>query len=124
MVAVLEIISPRHYMSVWLWHDASHLAKEPQIAKDDEMTIILRKQRNTLPDLLLALFGKKRAYILTSEAVHNLGPYVYAATSKESFWKGLFRAKGESLPVGLIHEQQIDELLVDQRNHANHEDTK
>ncbi len=75
------------------------------------MSIIMKKQPDTLADRMLRRIGKERAYVLPRMG-GTLGPHVYALVEKESFWSALFRPKGAPLSVGLISSRQIDELLA------------
>jgi hypothetical protein len=54
-------------------------------------------------DKILALLGKKRAVRIPTEAYEKLGPYVYAKTGGESFWRALFRPKKQNPPAGWIY---------------------
>jgi len=53
------------------------------------MTFKIPKENFT--DSLLALMGKKRSIRIPTEAYKKYGPYVYARTERESFWRALFR---------------------------------
>ena len=59
--------------------------------------------KENFADRLLALIGKKRAIRIPTEAYKKYGPYVYARTEMESFWRALFRSKNQNPPAGWIY---------------------
>ena len=59
--------------------------------------------KENFADKLLALMGKKRAIRIPTEAYKKYGPYVYAKTERESFWRALFRSKNQNPPAGWIY---------------------
>ena len=75
------------------------------------MTIKLRKTPDTVADRILRALGKERAYLVPAGLEKPVGPSGYAVTSKESFWRALFRSKGAPLPADRISSRQIDDLL-------------
>ena len=59
--------------------------------------------KENFADRLLALIGKKRAIRIPTEAYKKYGPYAYAKTERESFWRALFRSKNHNPPAGWIY---------------------
>jgi hypothetical protein len=73
------------------------------------MTIKIPK--DNLTDKILHLFGKRRAVKIPTDIYHKFGPYVYSRALKESFWRALFRPKGQKPPEGYIYANNLSELI-------------
>ena len=72
------------------------------------MTIRLPNQN--IFDRFLKLLRKKRGIKLPGEAYEKFGQYAYVKAYKESFWRALFRSRGEDLPDGYIDLSLIEDF--------------
>jgi hypothetical protein len=67
----------------------------------------IRTPKANIFDRFLKLLGKKRGVKFPGEAYKRFGPYVYANTLKENFWKALLRPANQPLPDDLVDLFQI-----------------
>jgi len=75
----------------------------------------IRMPKEGLPDKLLKALGKKRGVTIPEGFFKNLDPQkidVYAVAQKESFWKALFRSKGDELPEKYFNLYDFEKFKI------------
>ncbi len=80
----------------------------------------IRFQEPNIFDRILALFGKKRGYVIPSENPYKKwGRYVYYVIPRESFFKALLRPSSAEPPAEVFLDvQEVKKRLEQHENKA------